>query len=149
MGFEEKHPIILHKGSYVSRLIIGHYHDLAAHQNRGMTLTEIRSVGYWITGAHAMIAFHIHHFITCRKPRGQYLHQQMAPLPVDETEPAPPFSYIGIDCFEPFMVKDGRKEAKRWGLLATCMATRAVHIELLADITSDTLLNALTTLTFI
>ena len=58
-------------------------------------------------------------------------------------ETAPPFTYCGMDCFGPFYVKEGRKELKRYGLLLTCMCSRAVHVEMLDDMTTDAFINAL------
>lgn len=54
-----------------------------------------------------------------------------------------PFTYIGIDCFGPFYVKDGQKELKKYGLLFTYMHSQSVHIEVLDDLSSDAFLNAL------
>ena len=65
----------------------------------------------------------------------------MADLPRDRIEPAPPFTYCGMDCFGPFLVKQGRKEFKRYGLLFTCMCSRAIHIEMLDDMTTDAFIN--------
>ena len=67
----------------------------------------------------------------------------MADLPPDRTEPAPPFSYCAMDCFGPFVVKEGRREIKRYALIVTCMASRAIHLECLDDMTTDCLINAL------
>lgn len=50
--------------------------------------------------------------------------------------------YCGMDCFGPFYVKEGRRELKRYGLLFTCLCSRAVHIELLDDMTADAFINA-------
>ena len=69
----------------------------------------------------------------------------MATLPSVRVNEAPPFTHCGLDCFGPFIVKDGRKESKRYGLIVTCMASRAVHIELLEDMTTDSFINAVRT----
>ena len=58
-------------------------------------------------------------------------------------EPSPPFTHIGVDCFGPYAVKERRSELKRWGLLITCMYSRAVHIEILESMTTDAFINAL------
>ena len=72
---------------------------------------------------------YISKWITCRKVRSETQRQKMADLPFDRLEPSPPFSYSAVDFFGPFYVKEGRKELKRYGVLFTCMACRAVHIE--------------------
>ncbi|KAI2666778.1 hypothetical protein H4Q32_026472 [Labeo rohita] len=67
----------------------------------------------------------------------------MANLPSERMETTPPFTYCGMDCFGPFDIKEGRRELKRYGLLFTCLCSRAVHIELLDDLSTDTFLNSL------
>lgn len=48
-----------------------------------------------------------------------------------------------MDCFGPFYVTDSRRELKQYGLLLTCMCSRAIHIELLDDLSTDAFINAL------
>ena len=67
----------------------------------------------------------------------------MSDLPDDRLEAAPPFTYCAVDYFGPFIIKDGRKELKRYGVLFTCMASRAVHIETANSLETDSFINAL------
>lgn len=67
----------------------------------------------------------------------------MANLPEDRVESAPPFTYCGMDCFEPFTIKEGRRKLKRYAVIFTCMSSWAVHIEQLDDMTTDAFINAL------
>ncbi|XP_067950429.1 uncharacterized protein [Watersipora subatra] len=67
----------------------------------------------------------------------------METLPFEWVEEAAPFTHWGIDRFGPFVVKDGRKERKAYELMITCLFSRAVHIELLENMTSDSFINAL------
>ena len=67
----------------------------------------------------------------------------MADLPKDRISEEPPFSYCGIDMFGHFTVKDGRKEKKRYGALFTCLSSRAVHIEVTHDMTTDSFIMCL------
>lgn len=49
----------------------------------------------------------------------------------------------GLDVFGPFHIKERRTELKKWGLMATCMYSRAVHIEVLEDMSTDNMIQAL------
>ncbi|XP_014678718.1 PREDICTED: uncharacterized protein LOC106818533, partial [Priapulus caudatus] len=119
MKYGVKHPIILPnaKSSHVVGLIVMHHPQGVAHQGRGFTINALREHGYWIIGCSRAVSSLIYRCVTCRKLRGSCQTQKMAQLPEDRIEPAPPFTYCGIDCFGPFVVKDGRRELKRYGLL--------------------------------
>ena len=73
----------------------------------------------------------------------------MADLPDKRLEPSPPFTHCAIDCFGPFTVKERRTYVKRYGLMVTCMASRAVHVEVLDDMTADAFINSLRCVTAI
>ena len=81
--------------------------------------------------------------MTCRKLRGALEEQKMANLPEDRREPAPPFTHCGLDYFGPFVIKEGRKELKRYGVLFTCLFSRAIHLEVSASLETDSFINAL------
>ncbi|XP_062248605.1 uncharacterized protein LOC133957162 [Platichthys flesus] len=140
-----KHPAILPRKSHVSALLIKHYHERVFHQGRGMTMNELRANGIWVLGCGNVVSSHIYKCVKCRRYRRSTEVQQMADLPQERAEESPPFTYCGLDCFGPFIVKEGRKELKRYGLLFTCLCSRAVHIETLDDLTTDAFMNALRT----
>ena len=81
--------------------------------------------------------------VTCRRSRRPVEEQKMANLPEDRLEPSPPFTYCGMDYFGPFIIKKGRREHKRYGLLLTCLCCRGIHIEMLEDMSTDSFINAL------
>lgn len=49
----------------------------------------------------------------------------------------PTFTYVGIDCFGPFLARCGRAKEKRYGCLFTCFTIRAVHTEMLSGLDTD------------
>ena len=68
----------------------------------------------------------------------------MADLPTERVTPnKPPFTFVGVDYFGPFLVKRGRKEEKRYGVVFTCLAVRAIHIEVASSLDTDAFINAL------
>jgi hypothetical protein len=72
--------------------------------------------------------------------------QHMANLPKDRIEPSPPFMSIGVDVFGPWIIRTrklrgGAAESKRWGLVFTCMSSRAIHIEVLQLMDTSSFIN--------
>ena len=53
----------------------------------------------------------------------------MADLPKNRLQPSPQFTYVAMDFFGPFYIKEGCKELKRYGVLFTCMVSPAIHLE--------------------
>ena len=141
--FHVKHPAILPRRSHITSLIIRYHHERVNHQGRGFTLNEIRENGLWIIGGSSAVAEYITRCVTCRRLRGTVSEQKMADLPVDRLQPAPPFTFCGVDYFGPFYIKDGRKELKRYGVLFTCLSSRAIHLETAKTLETDSFLNAL------
>ena len=138
-----KFPIILPRDSHVTMLIIKHFHKRTRHQGKGMTLNEVRSNGYWIISGSSVVANMISSCVKCQRLRGSVQEQRMSDLPEDRLESTPPFTYCAVDYFGPFIVRDGRKELKRYGVLFTCMASRAIHLETANSLETDSFINAL------
>ena len=125
MEYNEKHPIVLPKCHYVSQLIAKHYHHEVHHQGRQITGGAIRQAGFWLIGGHDVVTKVIGACVLCKKMRGPHLEQRMADLP---------FTNVGFDVFGPWAVqtrktRGGGVNAKRWGLVFTCLSSRAIHIE--------------------
>ena len=82
--------------------------------------------------------------VTCRRLYAAPCDQLMADLPVERTVSGqPPFFISGLDCFGPFKVKVKRSEVKRYGCIFTCLSTRAIHLEKLDSLDTDSFINGL------
>lgn len=64
----------------------------------------------------------------------------MADLPEDRVTP---FTNVGINYFGPFTVKRDRSYVKWYGVLFTCLAIQAVHIECARNLDTDKFINVL------
>jgi hypothetical protein len=53
------------------------------------------------------------------------------------------FTNFCLDCFGPFHVVIGRRSVKRYGILITCLSSRAVHLEVLDSTDADYFIMAL------
>ena len=139
---EAKHPILLPKRSHVTDLIARDAHIRLGHAGRYHVLSDIREK-YWIIHGNALVRKVISNCYYCRRTRGPIMHAKMADLPEERCSDAPPFTFSGVDLFGPFQVKNGRKIEKRYGVLFTCLASRAVHIEMSSSLETDSFLQAL------
>ncbi|XP_043206534.1 uncharacterized protein LOC122372920 isoform X2 [Amphibalanus amphitrite] len=137
-----KHPVILPRRHHVARLLLRDAHVAAGHQGRDHTLWKLRE-RYWIVGASSDVRKMIRSCVVCRKVNARPQEQLMASLPESRvTAGTGAFEKVGLDVFGPFLVKSGRGERKRFGLMCTCLVTRAVHVEVLCSLTADSLINA-------
>ena len=138
-----KHPCILPYDHQVTQKIVRECHE-RAHQGTEWTLSMLRKK-FWVTRSRRVIRSVQKKCVACKKMFGRPVYQQMADLPagrLEQDEKMKPFAHVGIDCFGPFYVKQGRAEVKRYGCVFTCMNLRAVHIEKLNSLETDTFINA-------
>ncbi|KAK0131196.1 hypothetical protein N1851_034101 [Merluccius polli] len=143
MPEEAKRPIILPKDLHISTLILRHIHEQLGHGGRNHVLSQLRK-RYWITNANSATRKVISECIVCRHVRGKRGEQKMADLPKGRLEAdLPPFSNVGVDYFGPFETKRGRSLVKRYGVIFTCMSSRAVHLEMAHTLDTDSCIDAL------
>lgn len=139
---EAKHPALLPNKHKVSQLIIEDNHRKLGHAGRSHVLASVRS-RYWITKGNSAVRSVLNKCVLCRKTNGKVNEQKMADLPEERVNPAPPFTVTGVDVFGPFQVKDGRKSVKRYGVLFTCLTTRAIHLETVNSLETDSFIQSL------
>ena len=111
------------------------------HNGVKETLCSLREK-YWIARGRQVVKREIHMCNVCRKLEGKpYASPDHAPLPDFRVSEEYPFSHTGVDFAGPIYVKTSvRKETevtKSYIALYTCASTRAVHLELVPNLTAD------------
>lgn len=143
MPEETKHPCILPKDSQVSVLLLRHIHEHSGHSGRNHVLSVL-SKKYWIVKGNSLARKVLSKCVVCRRVRSKAGEQKMADLPLERIIPdLPPFNNVGLDYFGPTEVKRGRSTIKRYGVLFTCMSSRAVHLEVAYTLDTDSCIHAL------
>ncbi|XP_062713286.1 uncharacterized protein LOC109410494 [Aedes albopictus] len=134
---DSKNPIILPRDHHTTKLIIAHYHNKYKHQNHETAINELRQ-RYCIPrlrATYAKVRYNCQH---CKNNRAVPQPPMMAELPPERLDAfARPFTNIGVDYFGPMEVVVGRRVEKRWGMLITCLTTRAIHIEVVHTLSTD------------
>ena len=143
IAFEAAHPMILPKSHHVSVLIVRYYHHVLGHAGREHVLSVIRQ-RFWIMRGRALVRRVVGSCVSCRRRNSPPLQQVMADLPKERLVPyQPPFTFTGLDFFGPFYVKRGRSAVKVYGCIFVCFNSRAVHIEDVSSLETDTFIQAL------
>nr|XP_021334729.1 uncharacterized protein LOC101884915 [Danio rerio] len=137
------HPIVLDSHHPVTKLIIKDYDEKLHHPGSERVFAEMRRT-YWVLRGREAVRRHQHQCAECRRWKGKPEVPLMADLPLARQQLyKPAFFSTGMDCFGPYLIKIGRRNEKRWGIIFKCLTTRAVYIDLLASIDSDSFLMAL------
>ena len=98
---------------------------------------------FWILRARQAIKKTLHKCLPSKMAKAHRGHQIEAPLPADRVTPYKPSAVTGIDFAGPLYIKVGSNMRKGYIALFTCATTRAVHLELYTDMTTDKFLLAL------
>ena len=137
-----KHPIILPSNNHVTDLIVRQTHERNGHVGVNHCLSLLGSK-YYILKGYSNVKRVVSKCFHCKRQHKTPCKQLMAPLPEERTSVEnPPFTHVGVDYFGPMSVKFGRGTTKRYGCLFTCLAIRAVHIEITHSLESDSFLMA-------
>ena len=142
----EQHPVILDGRSHLARLLIDWAHLRSLHG--GFRTTYLHAIQRaWIVNGRARVRSHIHRCAVCARSNARTNTQEMAQLPAARVTPATPFLKTGVDYAGPFSILRtkgrGVRSCKGYVALFVCLATKAIHLELVGDLTTGSFLGAL------
>lgn len=142
---ETKHSMILSSKHPLTLLLVRDCHSKLLHAGPQLMLATLRQK-YWILGARDLIRNTYHRCITCFKKKPSFITQPIADLPSNRVQPTRPFAISGVDYCGPFFVKfNTRRSVPRKVYIAifVCFSTRAVHIEVVSDLSTAAFIAAL------
>ena len=137
-----KFPYLLPTKHSFTKLVIYATHEKQLHGGVNSTLTTIRQC-YWIPSARQVIRKLLRYCVICRKVQGKpYQTPDPPPLIKERTQNAQPFEFTGVDFTGALYVRDRGDEIKVYVCLFTCAVSRAVHLEIVTDLTVEIFLQA-------
>ncbi|XP_063909094.1 uncharacterized protein LOC135126846 [Zophobas morio] len=143
---EQRFPKLLPAKHHVTKLIILKIHQDQLHAGPCATLAALREK-YWPLAAQSTIRYLLQKCYVCFKVDPQSNDQLMGDLPAERVQPSRPFSDCDVDYAGPIIIKEGgprsKKTVKAYIALFKCFATKAVHIELVGNLTCESFINAL------
>ncbi|XP_055590345.1 uncharacterized protein LOC129742470 [Uranotaenia lowii] len=136
-AFDTRYPIILPKDHPVTLLLVEAMHKRYLHANRETVVNEIRQ-RFHIPNLRSVVRKVTKSCRVCQIRNAKPVVPRMAPLPAARLQAfVKPFTFIGLDYFGPINVRIGRSLVKRWVALFTCLTIRAIHLEVVHSLTTE------------
>ncbi|XP_055842769.1 uncharacterized protein LOC129909721 [Episyrphus balteatus] len=147
LSYNEKFPILLPVKCLFVQLYIQYIHELSLHGEIQIMMRMIRSE-YWIPQVKNLVKKCIIKCTVCTRYKKHVQTQLMGALPKERTVLGRPFTNTGVDFAGPFLIKTyyGRKCRldKGYVCIFVCFATRAIHLELVSELTTQAFLASFT-----
>lgn len=146
LPYDARHPIILHQDSPLASLLVADAHRNTIHGGTQLMLNYLRQK-FWILQARTLVKRYRSKCVTCFRTHPVAQQQRMADLPAARITPAPPFDKTAIDYLGPVNTRSdsARSRAVKKGFVAVfvCLATKAIHLECVTQLTTQAFLATL------
>ncbi|CAB0038991.1 unnamed protein product [Trichogramma brassicae] len=145
LSYDEKYPIILPGRCLIVKRLIERAHSDTLHGGPQLMRSHLGRK-FWIIRGTRIIHAVYQNCVRCTRFRAVAMEQQMGPLPAVRVTPGRPFQATGLDYAGPLPVlfSKARKAPSTKGYIAIfiCLVVRAVHVEVVSDLTTDAFLAA-------
>ena len=132
-----KFPCLLPSHHHFTVLIIKNAHSTQFHSGVNATLTALHH-RYWIPTARQRIKTVIRKCVVCRKTQGKpYAVPDLPPAIKSRVTQADPFTVTGVDFTGALYVRSSVGECKVNICLFTCAVSRAIHLQVVTDLTVE------------
>ncbi|XP_033229622.1 uncharacterized protein LOC117181164 [Belonocnema kinseyi] len=146
LSYSTRHPIVLPRSHHITELIIRRYHITNHHSGIQNTLCALRE-RFWPIDGRLQVRACIHKCVTCFGARPRIANYKMSDLPSVRIRENRAFNRVGVDYCGPFLIKEKRYKNKAfikcYVSIFICMVTKAIHIEIVEDMTTEAFLGAL------
>ncbi|XP_018307413.1 uncharacterized protein [Mycetomoellerius zeteki] len=146
LSFAQKHPILLPSRNPLTDIIIREIHESNYHAGIQHTLAAMRQ-RFWVFDGRNQVRKVIRTCVRCFRFDSNNVQPKMGNLPAVRVSEAIPFSNTGIDFCGPFYIKErkfrNKTRIKVYVCIFVCMSVKAVHLEIVSDLTTDGFLAAL------
>lgn len=144
MSYNQHEAPLLPQKHNISLLYAKFVHE-QGHCGVSATASKVRA-RFWIIGLHRIAKDIKRNYLVWKKLDQKTATQAMGQLPLERLKPAPAWHCTAIDFFGPFKIRDEVKKrttGKAYGVIFNCLGTRAVHVELAPDYSTEKFLMVL------
>lgn len=145
LNYDCKHPILLSKRSHYALLLCRRWHLLTGHAGPRV-LTAMIARQYWVISLRSVLHHVLINCTVCVRLDAKPTHPFMADLPRARIQPRRPFDQVGVDYAGPLQLKESRLRKSRifkiYIAVFICFTTKAVHLEVVTELSTDAFLAA-------
>ena len=138
-NYDAKFPILLPGNHKFTQLVFEREHIRLMHGGPQILLNTVRE-RFWPTSGRSVAKKVVRSCIKCFRTSPRTTNQIMGNLPHSRVTQSLPFSTVGIDYAGPIAIKDrtgrGAKPTKAYICLFVCFSTKAIHLDLVTDLTT-------------
>jgi hypothetical protein len=146
-AFDTKHQIVLPKKHHVTTILVRSLHEEHGHVGQQALLSIIRQ-SYWPVGAKDIVRNVTRRCVKCFRLKPKSVDQLMGDLPKYRVNICHCFTNTGVDYAGPVLLKMNRRTTtKAYLAIFVCLATKAVHIEVVSELSSQAFIAALSRFT--
>lgn len=146
LPFSTRHPLLLPKKGHFVDLLVNDRHLKNSHAGCNALLAILQRE-FWILSGKRTIRSVLFRCLPCYRLRAPLMQPQMGDLPSDRVNEARSFTGVATDFAGPFLVKTSllRKPrvVKAYLCVFVCLATKAVHLEVVGDLSTPAFIAAL------
>lgn len=146
LSYDRKHPAILPRQHRLTELVIESTHRENLHPGL-QTLHFLLAQHFWILSPRRAIRHTLSKCYKCFKVKPTPLEPPMGNLPSARISQIKPFQCVGVDYSGAYNITLGKnrgiKSQKAYICLFVCFATKAIHLELASDLSTEAFLAAL------
>ena len=137
-------PFFLPNKSYLVDLLITHIHASHHHIGLSQTLSLYRQ-RCWTPKIRSRIKSILLRCVICQRvKKGTISRSLPPPLPAERVQWVQPFANVGVDHTESFTIRDSQgRKTKAYICLFVCTTTRAVHLEVVDNLTTTSFIMCL------
>lgn len=143
-NWNQERFILMPSSHAFTKLYMTHLHQID-HGGIDSTLARLQS-RFWVPGARRILKSIKRNCVVCRKLERNLEDQCMGQVRTERMKPSPPFYHTAVDLFGPFVIKDAvrrRVRGKCFGVIFTCLVSRAVHLDITENYSTEAFLGSL------
>ena len=149
LTYENKHPILIPRKCYFTKLLILDRHYKLYHANVSQTLNQLR-LEYYIPKGRREVRNVLGGCLLCNRLKAEPYGLKVSPaLPNIRLEEQTPFTFTSVDLYGPLYIKPyicesakptakkSQKPVKVYGVVYTCLVVRAVYLDIVTSLSAQ------------